>query len=118
MRDLQKSLAWYQDVVGFSIDQKFEREGVLRSVAMRAGQVRVLLNQDDGAKGLERVKGEGTNYMFITSQSIDDVANRIKANGGTLDSEPFETPWGVRAFRLSDPDGFKFVISSERRAPA
>lgn len=118
VKDLQTSLTWYHHVVGFSIDQKFERDGVLRSVAVRAGGVRILLNQDDGAKGWDRVKGDGMGLMIITAQHIDDVANRIKANGGTVDSEPTDMPWGVRAFRVTDPDGFKFVISSERRTPA
>ena len=59
VKDLDKSLVWYQDVVGFTVDQKYEREGKLRAVALKAGEVRVLIGQDDGAKGWDRVKGEG-----------------------------------------------------------
>jgi len=29
-----------------------------------------------------------------------------------IDTEPVDTPWGVRMFRLRDPDGFRFAISS------
>lgn len=116
VKDLQKSYEWYADVLGFTVDQKFERDGALRSVAFRAGDVRILCNQDDGAKGADRAKGDGMGLMFITSQNVDDIANRIKSKGGTLDSEPADTPWGARAFRFRDPDGFRFVISSERRA--
>ena len=47
VKDLQKSLAWYRDVVGFTIDQKYEREGKLMAVALKAGNVRVLIGQDD-----------------------------------------------------------------------
>jgi uncharacterized glyoxalase superfamily protein PhnB len=28
-------------------------------------------------------------------------------------SEPVDTPWGVRMFRVRDPDGFRLTISSE-----
>jgi|SRR5579859_1398775 len=112
--DLQKSLAWYRDVVGFSVDQRYEREGKLRAVSLRAGDVRILIGQDDGAKGRDRVKGEGFSFQITTDQDIDEVATRIKQLGGTLESEPFDTPWGQRAFRLRDPDGFKLTISSER----
>jgi lactoylglutathione lyase len=114
VKDLQQSLTWYRDVVGFTIDRQHEREGKLRAVSLKAGVVRILLGQDDGAKGWDRVKGEGFSVQLTTAQSIDDVANRIKANGGTLLSEPADTPWGVRMFRLVDPDGYKLVISSER----
>ena len=112
VKDLRKSLAWYRDVVGFSVDREIERDGQLRGVALRAGSVRVLINQDDGAKGLDRAKGEGFSLMFTTTQSIDAVANGIKERGGTLATEPADMPWGARVFRLVDPDGYKLVISS------
>lgn len=115
VKDLQKSLAWYRDALGFTVDREIERDGKLRAVAMKAGAIRILLNKDDGAKGFDRVKGEGFSLQFITSQSVDDIANRIKAHGGSLDAEPADMPWGVRAFRVRDPDGFRFAISSERR---
>jgi uncharacterized glyoxalase superfamily protein PhnB len=114
VNDLQKSLTWYTDVFGFTIDQKYERDGKLAGVALKAGAVRILINQDDGAKGVERVKGQGLSLMFTTSQNIDAVANRIKAAGGALDMEPADMPWGARIFRLTDPDGFKFVVSTPR----
>jgi uncharacterized glyoxalase superfamily protein PhnB len=112
--DLEKSLAWYQDVFGFDVDQRYEREGKLMAVSLRAGDVRVLINQDNGAKGMDRVKGEGFSLQITTNQNIDDIANGLKAHGVTLDTEPTDMPWGVRAFRFRDPDGFRFTISSER----
>lgn len=114
VRDVRTSLAWYRDVVGFAVDREMEHEGRLRAVAVRAGDVRILLNQDDGAKGLDRVKGEGFSLMITTAQDVDAVAARIREHGGTLDSEPADMPWGVRAFRLRDPDGYRFAISSAR----
>ena len=115
VKDLQKSVAWYQDVVGFTVDQKMERDGKLRGVALKAGDVRILLNQDDGAKGWDRIKGEGFSMQFTTSQSIDDLAKRIRDNGATLESEPADMPWGARVFRVRDPDGYKLAFSSPRQ---
>jgi catechol 2,3-dioxygenase-like lactoylglutathione lyase family enzyme len=59
VRDIQASLAWYRDVVGFTVEQRHEREGALRAVSLSAGAVRVLIGQDDGAKGSDRLKGQG-----------------------------------------------------------
>lgn len=112
--DLQKSVAWYRDVLGFTIDREHERDGKLMAVSLRAGSVRILLGQDDGARGWDRVKGEGFSLQITTDQSIDEFAQRIKDAGGTLDIDPIDTPWGARVFRLRDPDGFKFTISSQR----
>jgi predicted enzyme related to lactoylglutathione lyase len=115
VKDLAKSMAWYRDVVGFTVDREIERDGKVRSVALTAGEVRILLNQDDGAKGWDRVKGAGCSLRLITVQSIDEIAGRIKAHGGTLELEPIDRPWG-RLFRVRDPDGFLLVISSETPA--
>ncbi|MHB2033651.1 MAG: VOC family protein, partial [Gemmatimonadaceae bacterium] len=60
---------------------------------------------------------EGFSLQFITVQSVDDVARRIRDLGGTLDSEPADMPWGVRSFRLRDPDGYRLSISSPIAAP-
>ena len=100
--------------MGFGIDRKLERDGVLRGVALKAGDVRISINQDDGAKGWERVKGEGFSIRLTTEQNIDEIADRIKAHGGILDTEPADMPWGARVFRLRDPDGYKLTISSVR----
>jgi uncharacterized glyoxalase superfamily protein PhnB len=113
VKDLRASMAWYRDVVGFTVDREFEREGTLRAVSLKAGTVQILLSQDDGAKGADRIKGEGMSLQITTAQNVDDIAKRITEHGGVLESEPADA-WGARVFRLRDPDGFKLVISSER----
>ena len=116
VRDVHSSLAWYRDVLGFEVVREMARDGDLRAVSIRAGAVRLLLNQDDGARGHDRDKGVGLSLMFTTLQDVDAVAARIKAAGGSLLTEPADMPWGARAFRLLDPDGFAFAISSPVRA--
>ena len=114
VKDLGKSLTWYTGVLGFTIDRKIERDGKLRAVALKAGNARISINQDDGAKGWTRVKGEGFSMNITTDQNIDQVAKRIKEHGGILDTEPADMPWGARVFRLKDPDGYKLTISTPR----
>lgn len=116
VKDLPKSLTYYQEALGFAIERKIERDGKLRGAAIKAGDVSISINQDDGAKGWERVKGEGFSLRITTEQNIDEIAKRIKEHGGVLDSEPADMPWGSRAFRFRDLDGYKFMISSPRPA--
>ena len=113
--DLAKSLVWYRDVVGFFLEREYERDGRRMSAALKAGAVSILLNQDDGRKGTYRVKGEGFSLMITTAQDIDELASRIRERGGTLETEPTTTRWGLRMFRLRDPDGFTLTIASERQ---
>lgn len=112
VRNLEQSARWYTDILGFSEDRRHEREGRLIAVSLRAGAVRILLTQDDGAKGLDRTKGDGLSLQITTHQSADALADRIKQQGASLDTEPVTMPHGARAFRLRDPDGFRFTISS------
>ena len=112
VKDLQASLTWYRNVLGFTLDQRHERDGVLRAVSLKAGNVRILLGQDDGAKGSDRAKGEGFSLMITTAQDIDEYARLIEERGGTLDTQPATVPWGARMFRIRDPDGFRLTISA------
>jgi len=114
VKDLNTSLAWYTDVLGFTVNQKHERNGTLRAVSLSAGSAQILITQDDGAKGSDRAKGEGFSFMMTTAENVDELAARAKAAGATLDSEPADG-FGRRAFRLRDPDGFRLAISTERR---
>lgn len=113
--DLQRSRDWYRDALGFVVDREFERDGRVFAFSMRAGSVRILLTQDNGVKGTVRQKGEGFSLQLTTSQDIDGLAAVAKQAGAVLDTEPADM-WGVRAFRLRDPDGFRWTISSPRES--
>jgi len=113
VKDLEKSLAWYRDRVGFFVEDKIQRGGKLSAFTLKAGDVRIVISQDDGATGWERVKGAGFTLQFTTTQDIDALAEAIKQRGGRLESGP-ENVSGIRMLRLRDPDGFKLVISAAR----
>jgi catechol 2,3-dioxygenase-like lactoylglutathione lyase family enzyme len=116
VKSLDQSTAWYTNVLGFVVDQKHERGGRLIAVSLRAGAVRILPTQDDGAKGFDRVKGEGLSFQITTRQSVDAVAAELKRHGTILDTEPTTVPWGARIIRFRDPDGFRFTLSSTEGA--
>lgn len=111
VKDLEKSVAWFTEALGFSISRRIERDGQLRAVAVEAGNVRLLLNKDDGAKGWDRTKGDGMSLQITTDQDVDAIAKRITDHGWALDTEPADMPWGARAFRVRDPDGFRWSVS-------
>jgi uncharacterized glyoxalase superfamily protein PhnB len=112
VNDIEKSLSWYRDVAGFAVEDRWEQDGKLMGVMVRAGDVSFMLGQDDWKKGRDRKKGEGFRVYCETRQKVDDIARRMKAKGAALDEEPRDTPWGTRDFSLSDPDGYKITIAS------
>ena len=115
VNDLQKSLAWYRDVLGFTVSDRWESSGTLLGVELKAGRGVVMLGQDDWKKGRDRAKGEGFRLYSDTTQDVDRLAEQIKKRGGTLSQEPRDEPWGARALSIDDPDGFKLTIFKEQR---
>lgn len=109
-KDLMTSVAFYRDVLGFTVDYVNDRDGKPKSAGIHAGASKIFLNQDDGGRGWERTKGEGFAITFDTTQDVDAFAGRIRANGGTITMEPADMPWGVRMVRFVDPDGYRLAV--------
>lgn len=113
-KNIDASIKWYQAALGFAVDMTFEVNGKLGGAIISAGDIRIVLNQDDGKLGWDRVKGQGL-YLQLnvaTGADVDAAAARIKAAGGTLVDEPADRPWGARMFQFKDLDGFKLGVST------
>jgi len=114
--DLQKSIAFYE-ALGFAIDERWEEDGTLLGVMLRAGRIEIGLNQDDWKKGRDRKKGIGVRLSISTTRAnVDAIATRARNAGITLKSEPHDTEWASRAFEVSDPSGFLLTIYAETSA--
>ena len=114
--DLQKSITFYE-ALGFRIDERWEENGTLLGVMLRAGTTQIGLNQDDWKKGRDRQKGIGVRLAISTTRDhVDEIAKRARNAGIALKSEPHDTEWKSRAFEVSDPSGFLLTIFSEPSA--
>ena len=112
--DLQKSITFYE-ALGFAVDEKWEHDGKLLGVMMRAGTAEIGLNQDDWKKGRDRKKGMGVRVSFKTSVAhVDQMANGAKNAGFPLKSEPHDTEWESRAFEVVDPTGYLLTVYSDK----
>ena len=113
-RDLETSIRFYRDAIGFVVAQTFEHDGKVVAAVVAAGDCRIVLNQDDGKLGWDRIKGQGF-YLQINvagAADVDRAAARITAAGGALLDEPADRPWGARMFQFKDLDGFKLGVST------
>ena len=110
VNDLDASLRFYRDGLGFAVKEEHKEEGKLLGVMLEAGNAVIGIAQDDFTKGRDRAKGDGVRLWLATAQDIAAIAARIKASGIKLDYEPRETPWGDYAFAITDPDGYKITV--------
>jgi len=107
--DIRKSVAWYRDVLGFEVNERWESNGKLEAVEMRCGSVSFFLGQDNWKKGRHRMKGQGVRIYCSTFRNVDRYAAHVKAMGSPLTQKP-RTEMGMRSFSVEDPDGYQLTI--------
>ena len=104
--DQEESLAFYRDVLGFSVVTDQDMGGGARwlEVAPPDGSTTIALH-DAAADG--KRPGEGAYLTF----SCDDVAATVAQlrDKGAAVSDPDEQPWGTFAF-VKGPDGHRVQI--------
>lgn len=112
--DVERSVRFYVDGLGFHVKDRWERDGKLLGVEMVAGDCMIGLSQDDWAKGRGRAKGVGMRIYLDVAQDVDELAERIKSRGVEVDG-PKDSPWGARVAHVTDPDGFQLTIMREKK---
>jgi uncharacterized glyoxalase superfamily protein PhnB len=111
VNNLQESEKFFT-ALGFEIEDRWEDKGVLLGLMIKGGDVHLGINQDDGKKGTNRIKGVGIRLYIEADGDIDAVAARAKSAGVILQREPYDTDWGTRAFEVTEPSGFVITIAS------
>jgi catechol 2,3-dioxygenase-like lactoylglutathione lyase family enzyme len=106
--DLERSLAWYTDVLGFVVAEELERDGALVAVRLKAGKVQFLLEQDPDRRA-DRPRGHSIRLYCATRQDVNKIAAGIRSRGGTIQAAP-DDPHGGQDLALLDPDGYAISI--------
>jgi lactoylglutathione lyase len=116
--DMERSLRFYLDGLGFALKNKWEPEGKIRWCWLTRGGASIMLQQfvKEGHGGLrpEGVLGQGVTLSF---QCEDAVALYREFRSRKLDpSEPFvgNSMWVTI---LTDPDGYKLDFESPTDVP-
>jgi len=116
--DMERSLKYYVDGLGFEMKNKWVHEGKLRWCWLQLGDAAVMLQQFEIGTAHARAHGakfgEGVSIYFICEDALriyqEVVARNIPA------SEPFvgNHMWVTG---LSDPDGYRIIFESNTDVP-
>ena len=106
--DIERSLTWYRDIMGFVVAEELRRDDRLVAVQLKAGKVRFLLEQasDNGPVG---DRGEGIRLYLATRQDVNRLAALMQERGGTIAEAPDDSHGGCD-FGVVDPDGYRLSI--------
>jgi catechol 2,3-dioxygenase-like lactoylglutathione lyase family enzyme len=118
--DVDRSVAFYRDVLGFTVAMQVPDASPLVFAGMQSGDVEIFLNSAEAAYAeypafKERPIG-GTLTQFIHVTGIEQMHAELKDKVTIV--MPLEKKWyGVTEFAIADPDGY-IITFAEANAPA
>jgi catechol 2,3-dioxygenase-like lactoylglutathione lyase family enzyme len=118
VEDMDASVAFYQDLLGFRVQRRDAGYASLRrgGVVLGLGPVAKLPESGEGAgftrERLSRDKGAGVEIV-LELDGLDEVeALYARCRERAVISAALELrPWGLHDFRLADPDGYYLRIT-------
>jgi uncharacterized glyoxalase superfamily protein PhnB len=113
--DVERSLAFYRDVLGFSIATTVPETAPFVFVWLQRGDVHVFLNAKEGMTDelpeLKRQQIGGTNTMYVlveadsAGEGVDALYHEIQPQARIV--MPLKDQfYGMREFAVEDPDGY------------
>ena len=93
LADVAAGVAYYRDVLGFSVNHQHEGFAV-----MDRDRARILLITKTGQH-----KGIASCYVYVAD--ADALHAELTARGANVEAAPVSRPWGLREFRVFDPEG-------------
>ena len=112
--DVERSMAFYRDLLGFTVEQTVPDAPPLVFAIVRSGPVEVYLNAPGPAVEeypafKDRPIG-GTLTLFIRLTGIRAAYDALRARVNVV--MPLEKKWyGVTEFAISDPDGYLITFA-------
>jgi catechol 2,3-dioxygenase-like lactoylglutathione lyase family enzyme len=114
--DLEKSLQWYTEGLGFWVEKQLTGpDGQLAVVHLRRAQYRDMLLRP--ARELPAGPlGKGVRLSFTvnaeTEASMREIADRLAALPQGAVNGPLSTPWNTIDVEATDPDGYVVVLTT------
>jgi uncharacterized glyoxalase superfamily protein PhnB len=117
VRDVQASVAFYRDVLGFTLAMSVPDQPPYVFAGVQHGPVQIFFNDSAAAAEelpdlLNRPIG-GTLTLYILVSGIDDLFARVSPRARLV--MPMKTQfYGMREFAIADPDGWVITFAERQ----
>jgi lactoylglutathione lyase len=109
--DLDASVAFYVDVLSFAVVRD-ERSTRAPYVAVQRGDVRVGLAPRPAPERPALRRPPTGVELVLEVDDLDAVHAHVVASGWPLAEDLTDRPWGLRDFRLVDPHGYYWRVTT------
>jgi uncharacterized glyoxalase superfamily protein PhnB len=116
--DMQASLKFYCDVIGFQIVEKTDPDWW---AMIRLGGATLMLNTayEDGKRprsaDAKRVKGHQDVSLYFEFPDLDGLHAHLRGKGCKV-NPPAKTSYGLRQMSVRDPDGYELCFTAPLEA--
>jgi len=107
-KDVERSLRFYVDMMGFKLIEDFRYEGIPVYARLRApgGDGTIALHQ--AGPGVS-VASDGVR-LYFEIHDVDGFCRKLQQKGFYIPQAPRMMPWGWRHAYLNDPDGHEISL--------
>tara|TARA_B100000609_G_C17002300_1_gene324283 strand:+ start:83 stop:475 length:393 start_codon:yes stop_codon:yes gene_type:complete len=109
--DLQLSLKFYVDQLGFTLTRQADNQGQVFWCWLEKDQIAIMLQQADPSEDDISHAGQGVTLYWLCDD-VDAVHAQLKANGMQMD-DPTVAYYGMKQLYLKDPDGYDLCFECE-----
>ena len=116
--DMEASIAFYRDVLGFSVNLTVpDDSGELVHAELSRNGAALMLGPASGLSEAARsLLGAGvTLYITDNDDDIDAFYQRVRAAGARIVDPIQDQEWGDRTFTVQDPDGYHLMFAKNVR---
>lgn len=107
-KDVDRSLGFYRDLLGFKLIEDFRHEGKSVYARLRApgGDGTIAIHQAGSGASLT---SDGVR-LYFEIRDLDDFCRSLQKRGFYINQLPRLMPWGWRHAYLNDPDGHEISL--------
>lgn len=111
--DLTATADFYTRVLGFELVRD-DGNSPSRYIALRLGSFRLGAAQRPGITQLENRRPPVGVELVLECDDLDGARDRVMDSGWPIETDLVARPWGLRDFRLLDPDGYYWRITERQ----
>ena len=118
VKEMQKSLAFYLDGLGFEMEGKWVDEGVIRWCSLQIGNAELMLQEfrteGHDSRQFSANRGEGVSLFFFCDDAVGYYKD-LKSRG--VDASEPQVGNRMWVTSVSDPDGYNLSFESQTDVP-